>query len=55
MKVLTKWDFIVEDGYLCCEGDFEGRGWITTPITFLEQKQTHYLVHTENSIYYLYW
>ena len=55
MNVLYSWNIELHDNYFRCTGIFEGRDWITSPIMSMLQSTDHYVVYTENSVYYLYW
>ena len=55
MNEITNWKIRTKHGYIYCTGLFEGRPWVTSDVVKLVQKEDHYVVFTENSIYHLYW
>jgi len=43
-------------GRMYVVGDLpDGRLWETSTVSCVESTQTHYIVYTSNSVYYLYW
>ena len=54
MNTLYHWNIFTDKGYLYCEGELNGRGWITSSIQEMKTYSNYYVIYTENSIYYLY-
>jgi hypothetical protein len=55
MQVLTHWKFRTKRGNVYLTGDLDGREWITSNVTSMYETETCYVVHTQNSVYYLYY
>ncbi len=55
MRVLRNWNMFTENGYLYLTGDLYGRDWVTSNVTSMYETDTHYVVHTSNSVYHLYY
>jgi hypothetical protein len=55
MPVLTNWDFHRKYGNVYVTGDLDGREWITSHVTSMYETESCYVVHTLNSVYYLYY
>jgi len=55
MPVLHDWDVHMTRGNVYCTGILDGREWITSHVTSMYETEQCYVVHTLNSVYYLYY
>lgn len=55
MLVLEDWDIHRNRGNIYCTGILHGQDWITSHVTSMYETEFCYVVHTVNSVYYLYY